>query len=67
MKDLLYVLGKWKDAIYLPPKQEQAFQQGGAFIFKGGDTIFAHYDAAAGAHIEVLDVVQRAIQVANQE
>lgn len=27
MKDLLDVLGKWKDAVYIPPKQEQAFQR----------------------------------------
>lgn len=27
MKDLLDVLGKWKDAIFIPPKQEQAFQR----------------------------------------
>lgn len=27
MKDLLGVLGKWKDAIFIPPKQEQAFQR----------------------------------------
>ncbi len=65
MKDLLDILGKWK--VYLPPKQEQAFQQGGAFIFKGEDTVFAHYDAAAGAHIEVMNVVERAIKVATQE
>jgi hypothetical protein len=66
MGDLLDVLGKWKDAIYLPPKQTQAFQQGGAFIFKGDDTVFAHYDASAGAHIEVMDVVERAIQTAKE-
>lgn len=66
MKDLLDVLGKWKDAVYLPPKQEQAFQQGGAFIFRGDDTVFAHYDAAAGAHIEVMNVVERAINVAKE-
>jgi peroxiredoxin len=66
MNDLLDVLSKWKDAIYLPPKQEQAFQQGGAFIFKGEETVFAHYDASAGAHIEVMDVVNRAIQVAKE-
>lgn len=53
MKDLLDVLGKWKDAVYVPPKQEQAFQQGGAFVFKGENTAFAYYDAAAGTHLEV--------------
>jgi hypothetical protein len=27
MKDLLGVLGKWKDAVYIPPKSDQAFQR----------------------------------------
>jgi hypothetical protein len=27
MKDLLDVLGKWKNAVYIPPKREQAFQR----------------------------------------
>mmetsp|Transcript_21258 Transcript_21258/g.31927 ORF Transcript_21258/g.31927 Transcript_21258/m.31927 type:complete len:125 (+) Transcript_21258:699-1073(+) len=66
MNDLFDVLGKWKDAIYLPPKQEQAFQQGGTFIFRGKDTVFAHYDASAGAHAEVRSVVDRAIQIAKE-
>jgi hypothetical protein len=64
MDDLFQVLSTWKDAFFIPPKREQAFQQGGAFIFKGQDTMFAHYDAAAGAHIEVMDVVERAIELA---
>ena len=67
MDDLLNVLSKWSNAIFIPPKQEQAFQQGGAFIFKGYDTFFAHYDASAGAHIEVMNVVQRAIEIASQD
>lgn len=64
MKDLLDVLGKWKDSIYFPPKQEQAFQQGGSFVFKGTDTVFAHYDAAAGTHLEVSKAVDGAIKYA---
>lgn len=67
MGDLQDVLGKWGSAVYIPPKQEQAFQQGGAFIFKGGDTVFAHYDASAGAHVEVGNVVERAIEIVNQK
>jgi len=64
MKDLLDVLGKWKDAVYAPPKSEQAFQQGGVFIFKGADTAFAYYDAAVGTHLEVARAVDRALEVA---
>lgn len=65
MKDLLGVLGKWKDAIFIPPKQEQAFQQGGAFVFKGKDTAYAYYDAAAGTHLEVAKAVEEATKVAS--
>lgn len=61
LKDLFDVLGKWKDAVYIPPKQQQAFQQGGAFIFKGSDTLYAHYDASTGAHIQVDKAVQLAL------
>jgi len=64
MKDLVDVLGKWKDAVYMPPKQEQAFQQGGAFVFKGETTVFAHYDAAVGTHLEVAKAVDRALEAA---
>jgi len=64
MKDLLDVLGKWKDAVYVPPKREQAFQQGGVFIFKGESTIYAYYDAAAGTHLEVAKAVEKALEIA---
>lgn len=66
MNDLLDVLGKWKDAVYIPPKQSQAFQQGGVFIFQGVDTAFAHYDAAAGTHLEVQVAIDRAIEAASK-
>jgi len=61
LKDLFSVLAKWKDAVYLPPKQQQAFQQGGTFIFKGFDTLYAHYDASTGAHVQVDKAVQLAL------
>ena len=63
MDTLFEVLGKWNEAVYIPPKQEQAFQQGGAFIFQGGNTVFAHYDGGAGAHVEVGKVVDKAINL----
>ena len=62
MNDLFNVLSTWKDAVYIPPKLEQSFQQGGAFIFKGPNTLFGHYDGGAGAHVEVNSVVEKAIQ-----
>lgn len=67
MKDLIDVLGKWKDAVYIPPKQEQAFIQGGTFIFQGKDTRFAHYDASAGSHMDVGNAVEKAITISNGE
>lgn len=67
MKDLLDVLGKWTDAIFIPPKQEQAFQQGGAFVFKGAETPFAYYDASAGTHLEVSKAIDEALNVANKQ
>lgn len=58
LNDLFSVLSNWKDAIYIPPKAEQAFNQGGAFLFDGPNTIFAHYDASTGAHIDVNEMIQ---------
>ena len=49
-------------AIYIPPKQEQAFNQGGAFLFDGDETAFAHYDESTGAHCDI----QQVIDLANQ-
>ena len=48
MGDLNSVLGKWKDAFIIPPKQAQALNQGGLFVFDGDDSAFVHYDASTG-------------------
>ena len=50
MGDLNNVLGKWGDAFIIPPKQSQALNQGGLFVFDGADSVFVHYDASTGAH-----------------
>ena len=50
MGDLNSVLGRWGDAFIIPPKQAQAFNQGGLFVFDGEDSAFVHYDASTGAH-----------------
>jgi len=65
--ELMNVLGKWKDAVYIPPKQEQAFFQGGAFVFssKTGDTVYAHYDEATAAHAPPNEMVAKALEVAS--
>jgi hypothetical protein len=44
-------------AVFIPPKQEQAFNQGGTFLFDGADTVFAHYDASTGAHSSIEEVI----------
>ena len=38
--------------------------EGRAFVFKGADTAFAYYDAAAGAHLEVSKAVAKALEIA---
>ena len=48
--DLNDVLGRWGDAFIIPPKQSQALNQGGLFVFDGEDSAFVHYDASTGAH-----------------
>lgn len=60
MTELGEVLSKWNKAFYIPPKQEQAFLQGGTFVFDGEDCVYAHYDESTGAHANVDDVVKLA-------
>lgn len=56
-KELLEVLSKWNKAIFVPPKQSQAFNQGGTFVFDGSTTVFAHYDESTGAHSDIKEVL----------
>jgi len=63
-EELLGVLGKWKDAVFVPPKQEQAFFQGGAFLFSGGGTSYAHYDEATAAHAVPAEMIEKALEAA---
>lgn len=67
MKDLLEVLSKWNKAVYIPPKKEQAFNQGGTFIFDGTKTVFAHYDESTAAHAKIDEVVDLALKTAAGE
>ncbi|KAG7361371.1 AhpC/TSA antioxidant enzyme [Nitzschia inconspicua] len=59
-KELTEVLSKWNKAFYIPPKQDQAFNQGGTFLFDGDDTVFAHYDESTGAHSDIDQVIRLA-------
>ena len=64
--ELTEVLSKWKDAFYIPPKQDQAFNQGGAFIFDEDRTVYAHYDEATAAHALPGDMVEKALAAVKQ-
>jgi hypothetical protein len=58
MEDLLgTILPKWGNAFFIPPKQKQAFNQGGTFVFKGERALFAHYDPSTAAHARIEDVL----------
>jgi len=59
---LFDVLGKWKDAVYVPPKIEQSTNHGGTFIFKGDAIIFAHYDESPGTHADTFESIDMAIK-----
>lgn len=59
-KELSEVLQKWSKAVYTPPRQDQAFNQGGTFVFDGDQTIFAHYDESTGAHSNIQQVIDLA-------
>ncbi|GKY96416.1 hypothetical protein MPSEU_000601100 [Mayamaea pseudoterrestris] len=48
--DLKKVLCKWTKAFYIPPKNEQAFLQGGTFVIAGDKTVYAHYDPSTASH-----------------
>ena len=60
LNELKEVLSKWSGAFYIPPKSDQAFNQGGTLVFKNDDTVFAHYDEATGAHADMDYVIQLA-------
>lgn len=56
-KELKQVLSNWSKAIYIPPKMEQSFLQGGTFIFNKDHTVFAHYDPSTAAHSSIDEVI----------
>jgi len=62
MNELNEVLAKWKDAFYIPPKRNQAFNMGATLIFRGNETLFAHLDASPGDHADTQRVIDLAIK-----
>jgi len=65
-KDLGNVLSKWSKAVYIPPKQEQAFLQGGTFVFDGEKTLFSHYDPSTAAHANIDRVMEIASEASKK-
>lgn len=55
LSDLGGVMPRWK--AWIPPKQDQALQQGGMFVFRGAQCVFAHFDKGTGAHADFKDVL----------
>ena len=51
MADLRDIMTRWKP--WTPPKQDQAFQQGGQLVFRGDRTLFFHKDPATGAYADL--------------
>ncbi|KAL7521695.1 hypothetical protein ACHAWX_006369 [Stephanocyclus meneghinianus] len=66
LDQLFEVLGKWKDAVYIPPKIEQSTNHGGTFIFNGENVVFAHYDESPGTHADTYEAVSIALQTAKE-
>jgi hypothetical protein len=52
-------------AVYIPPKQSQAFNQGGTFIFDGARTFYAYYDESTAVHADAEQVFEMAVDVMN--
>lgn len=53
------VLPGWiQNALFIPPRQEQAFLQGGTFVFEGAETLYAHYDPSTAAHAKPEQVIE---------
>ena len=59
--DLKALLPRWKP--WVPPKTDQAFNQGGLFVFDGEECVMSHRDEATGAHAD-MEVVRHAVNKA---
>jgi len=53
-------LKTWKP--WIPPKLEQGFQQGGAYVFNGRETIYGRKDPATGDHADLNKILEFALQ-----
>lgn len=58
IEDLKEVMRVWtKYPLWIPPKQDQAFQQGGVFVFEGERLVWAWRDRATGDHADFGEVL----------
>jgi hypothetical protein len=65
MDDIKDVLRRWK--LWVPPRQDQAFQQGGMLVFDNERCVWSHFDQATGAHAEFAAVLGVAQQLAGEQ
>jgi len=60
------VLKVWtKQKLWIPPQQDQAYQQGGMVIFDGEKVVWVWRDPATGAHADLKEVVRVATALAS--
>lgn len=57
-QDLQDVMKVWQP--WQPPRNDQALNQGGMFIFEGPRCVYAHFDKATGDHADLAQVRQLA-------
>lgn len=63
IEDLKRVMDTWtKQELWIPPQQDQAFQQGGVVVFEGPHVRYIWRDPATGAHADLEKVVQMALE-----
>ena len=58
--DLVEATLKWTP--WIPPKTNQAFQQGGIVIFDGPKRIFKHVDQATADHFDLQELLKMLLQ-----
>jgi hypothetical protein len=59
IETLKEVMKKWtKNEFWIPPQQDQAFQQGGIVIFDGEKAVWVWRDPATGSHADLQEVVR---------
>lgn len=54
--DLVQATLNWKP--WIPPKGEQALQQGGVLVFKGKTCVFKRVDPATGNHLDLDELIR---------